>query len=256
MQTIAGHDFTTTPSRCAPVPYYAGAFTDDFKGVNLASPWNIRQGHRSAVETPIVWRWRVPRFRRGGTPGLAAAHALRGPVYYLISSPRPVPTWRASTGYVSASRPTGRRDRRVPAHAPAGFGVEVKRRIMLGTFALSAGYYDAYYLRAQKVRALLRQDFDRAFAQVDTLVAPICPTPAFKLGEKIADPLTMYLSDIHVVAINPAASPRSRCRAASPDDITASRGDADRRPLRRGHLFLIGHAYQQATDWHLARPTS
>jgi aspartyl-tRNA(Asn)/glutamyl-tRNA(Gln) amidotransferase subunit A len=88
-----------------------------------------------------------------------------------------------------------------------GFGMEVKRRIMLGTYALSAGYYDAYYLKAQKVRTLLTRDFDEAFKKVDVIAAPTCPTPAFKLGEKVNDPLAMYLADIYTVTANLAGIP-------------------------------------------------
>jgi aspartyl-tRNA(Asn)/glutamyl-tRNA(Gln) amidotransferase subunit A len=88
-----------------------------------------------------------------------------------------------------------------------GFGTEVKRRIMLGTYALSAGYYDAYYLKAQKVRTLLTRDFEEAFAQVDAIVTPTCPTPAFKLGEKIDDPLAMYLADVFTVTADLAGIP-------------------------------------------------
>src|SRR5206468_10313225 len=88
-----------------------------------------------------------------------------------------------------------------------GFGAEVKRRIMLGTYALSAGYYDAYYLRAQKVRALIRRDFDEAFGQVDAVVSPTSPTTAFRLGEKISDPLAMYLNDVYTVPANLAGLP-------------------------------------------------
>jgi aspartyl-tRNA(Asn)/glutamyl-tRNA(Gln) amidotransferase subunit A len=88
-----------------------------------------------------------------------------------------------------------------------GFGSEVKRRIMLGTYSLSSGYYDAYYLRAQKVRTLIKEDFQKAFQQVDAIITPVTPTPAFKLGEKITDPLTMYLSDIFTVAVNLAGLP-------------------------------------------------
>jgi len=89
----------------------------------------------------------------------------------------------------------------------AGFGTEVKRRIMLGTYALSAGYYDAYYLKAQKVRSLLARDFDEAFTKVDAIVTPTTPTPAFKLGEKVDDPLAMYLADIYTVTANLAGVP-------------------------------------------------
>jgi aspartyl-tRNA(Asn)/glutamyl-tRNA(Gln) amidotransferase subunit A len=88
-----------------------------------------------------------------------------------------------------------------------GFGMEVKRRIMLGTYALSAGYYEAYYLKAQKVRTLLTRDFDEAFKKVDVIAAPTCPTPAFKLGEKVDDPLAMYLADIYTVTANLAGIP-------------------------------------------------
>src|SRR5205823_827739 len=88
-----------------------------------------------------------------------------------------------------------------------GFGAEVKRRIMLGTYALSAGYYDAYYLRAQKVRALIRREFEQAFAQVDVVLSPTSPTTAFKLGEKVNDPLAMYLDDVYTVPVNLAGLP-------------------------------------------------
>jgi len=88
-----------------------------------------------------------------------------------------------------------------------GFGPEVKRRIMLGTYVLSAGYYEAYYLQAQKVRTLIKQDFDRAFAAFDLLLAPTCPTVAFRLGERLADPLAMYLSDVFTVTVNIAGIP-------------------------------------------------
>jgi aspartyl-tRNA(Asn)/glutamyl-tRNA(Gln) amidotransferase subunit A len=88
-----------------------------------------------------------------------------------------------------------------------GFGAEVKRRIMLGTFALSAGYYDAYYLKAMKVRTLIRRDFERAFEQCDVIVTPVAPTTAFRLGEKMSDPLTMYLSDIFTISVNLAGLP-------------------------------------------------
>ena len=136
----------------------------------------------------------------------------------------------------------------------AGFGPEVKRRIMLGAYVLSAGYYDAYYLKAQKVRTLLRQDFEAAFEQCDILVAPTCPTTAFKLGEKTDDPLTMYLSDIYVVSTNPAGIP----------SLSVPCGFSNGMPvgmqligphLSEDRLLQIGHAYQSVTDWHLKRPT-
>jgi aspartyl-tRNA(Asn)/glutamyl-tRNA(Gln) amidotransferase subunit A len=134
-----------------------------------------------------------------------------------------------------------------------GFGPEVKRRIMLGTYALSVGYYDAYYLKAQKVRTLIKQDFDRAFTQVDVIVCPTSPTVAFRLGEKVDDPLQMYLSDVFTLSLNLSGL----CGIAVPC------GFADGLPIG---LQIIGKAfdevtilqtawvYEQATEWHLRKP--
>jgi len=136
-----------------------------------------------------------------------------------------------------------------------GFGTEVKRRIMLGAYVLSAGYYDAYYLKAQKVRTLIRQDFEAAFEQCDVLLAPICPTTAFKLGEKTADPLTMYLSDIYVVATNPAGVPALCLPCGFSNDMPVGMQLIGPH-LSEDLLLRVGHAYQSATDWHLKNPPS
>jgi len=117
----------------------------------------------------------------------------------------------------------------------------VKRRIMLGTYVLSAGYYDAYYLRAQKVRALIRRDFDQAFASVDAIVSPTSPTTAFKLGEKMDDPLAMYLNDVYTVPANLAGLPASRFPAAS-IPRGCRRAAADRKPFEEETLLRIAHA--------------
>ena len=135
-----------------------------------------------------------------------------------------------------------------------GFGPEVKARIMLGTYALSAGYYDAYYLKAQKVRTLIRDDFLKAFSSCDALLTPTSPTAAFRLGEKVDDPLQMYLSDIFTISCNLASLPGM----SIPCGLTASGLPIGLqvlgRPFDEGTLFRIGHAYQQATDWHARRP--
>jgi len=134
----------------------------------------------------------------------------------------------------------------------AGFGPEVKRRIMLGAYVLSAGYYDAYYLKAQKGRTLLRQNFEAAFEQCDALVAPTCPNTAFKLGEKTDDPLTMYLSDIMWSLPTPLGCHPYASRVAFP---MACRWYAvDRQTPERGCAASDRHAYQSATDWHKMRP--
>ncbi len=134
---------------------------------------------------------------------------------------------------------------------------EVKRRIILGTYVLGSGYYDAYYLRAQKVRGLIREDFARAFEKVDALISPTSPVPAFKLGERVADPLQMYLADIFTIAANLAGN----CGISVPCGFAEV--DGHRLPiglqllgkaLDEGRILQIAHAYEQSTDWHKACP--
>jgi aspartyl-tRNA(Asn)/glutamyl-tRNA(Gln) amidotransferase subunit A len=134
-----------------------------------------------------------------------------------------------------------------------GFGPEVKRRIMLGTYALSTGYYDAYYLKAQKVRTLIRREFDQAFDKFDAIVTPTTPTVAFKLGEKTSDPVQMYLNDIFTQPANIAGIPA----------ISVPCGVADGLPIglqimtnhmAEDTLLQLAYAYEQATEWHLEHP--
>ena len=135
-----------------------------------------------------------------------------------------------------------------------GFGAEVKRRIMLGTYALSAGYYDAYYLKALKVRRLIRRDYDEAFAQVDLLIGPVTPTPAFKLGEMVDDPLAMYLVDLYTVSANLAgiagiSVPCGQSAHGLPIGLQLQAPPFEEERMLRG-----AHMFQQATDWHTRRP--
>lgn len=134
-----------------------------------------------------------------------------------------------------------------------GFGPEVKRRIMLGTYALSAGYYDAYYLKALKVRRLIRQDYDKAFAQVDLIAGPISPTPAFKIGEMAGDPLAMYLLDIYTVSANLAGIP-GLCLPCGKSKSGLPIGLQLQAPaLEEDRLLRGARMYEQATDWHKMR---
>jgi aspartyl-tRNA(Asn)/glutamyl-tRNA(Gln) amidotransferase subunit A len=135
-----------------------------------------------------------------------------------------------------------------------GFGAEVKRRIMLGTYALSAGYYDAYYLKALKVRRLIRNDFDAAFQQVDVIASPVAPTAAYRIGEKTDDPLAMYLGDLYTVSANLAGIPG----ISVPCGFTSAglpiglqlQGPA----MQEERLLRAAYMFQQATDWHTRRP--
>jgi aspartyl-tRNA(Asn)/glutamyl-tRNA(Gln) amidotransferase subunit A len=136
-----------------------------------------------------------------------------------------------------------------------GFGTEVKRRIMIGTYALSAGYYDAYYLKAQKVRTLIKQDFERAFSQVEVLVSPTTPTTAFKAQEKTADPLTMYLSDLMTIPVNLAGLPALSLPCGFDRQGLPIGMQLIGSVLGETRLFEVAYAYEQATPWHLQRPT-
>ncbi|MCP4041309.1 MAG: Asp-tRNA(Asn)/Glu-tRNA(Gln) amidotransferase GatCAB subunit A, partial [Gammaproteobacteria bacterium] len=134
-----------------------------------------------------------------------------------------------------------------------GFGAEVQRRIMIGTYALSAGYYDAYYLKAQQVRRLIKNDFDRAFAEVDVVMGPTSPTTAFRLGEKTDDPVSMYLSDIYTIAANLAGLPGISIPAGFVDGLPVGLQIIGNY-FTEGLLLNLSHRYQQVSDWHTRTP--
>jgi len=137
----------------------------------------------------------------------------------------------------------------------AGFGKEVKRRIMLGTYTLSAGYYDAYYLKAQKVRTLIKQDFEAAFEKVDVLVCPTAPTTAFKAGEKTEDPLSMYLGDLMTIPVNLAGLPGMSVPCGFDEKGLPIGLQLIGKVLREDQLFQVAYAYEQSTEWHLRSPS-
>ena len=134
-----------------------------------------------------------------------------------------------------------------------GFGTEVKRRIILGGYALSAGYYDAYYLKAQKVRTLIRREFEREFERFDALVMPTSPSVAFKLGEKTMDPLQMYLNDVFTMPANIAGIPGISVPAGLVDGLPVGL-QLMARPLGEETLLRVAYAYEQATEWHKLHP--
>ena len=135
-----------------------------------------------------------------------------------------------------------------------GFGAEVKRRIMIGTYALSAGYYDAYYLKAQKVRTLIKRDFEKAFGHVDVLVCPTVPTTAYLAGEKSDDPLSMYLGDLMTIPVNLAGLPAMSLPCGFDEDGMPIGMQLIGNVLREDLLFEVGYAYEQSTDWHKHKP--
>ena len=258
LQAIAGKDARDATSLPEPVPNYIKSLDRPVKGLRLGIPKEYFQaGMEAGVESSI--HEAIQKFKELGMEirEVSLPHTTYGlPVYYLILFAEASANLARFDGTRFGMSIDEGAENVIELYLQTrreGFGAEVKRRIMLGAYVLSAGYYDAYYLKAQKVRTLLRQDFETAFEQCDALVAPTCPTTAFKLGEKTADPLTMYLSDIYVVATNPAGVPSLSVPCGFSNDMPVGMQLIGRH-LSEDVLLQIGHAYQSATDWHLQRP--
>ncbi len=210
LSVIAGHDPNDSTSADVPVEDYATAIQQPVQGLRIGVPEDyfgagLDQEVKEKVEAGIanlerLGCQRVPLHMPHTDYAIAA--------YYIIATAEASSNLARYDGVRYGVRAARRHlDRDVSQDARSGFGAEVKRRIMLGTYALSAGYYDAYYLRAQKVRALIARDFSDAFGKVDAIITPTAPTPAFRLGEKTSDPLQMYLADIYTVTGSLAGVP-------------------------------------------------
>jgi aspartyl-tRNA(Asn)/glutamyl-tRNA(Gln) amidotransferase subunit A len=259
LNAIAGDDPRDATSLKVKIPDYTQFLTPSLKGKTIGViketfGEGLDETVASTVQTAIqqlkdlgakVVEVSCPRFRYG----IAA--------YYIIAPSEASANLARYDGVKYGSRIEDAEDlldmyRRTRAE---GFGAEVKRRIMIGTYALSAGYYDAYYLKAQKVRTLIKQDFEQAFEQVDALVTPTAPTTAFKLNEKVSDPLSMYLLDLMTIPVNlaglPALSLPCGFDAAGLPVGLQIIGNV----LREDQILQVAHAYEQATAWHQQEPT-
>lgn len=258
LEHIAGHDPRDSTTYSSPVPNYTEDIDKPVKGMKLGIPKEyFVAGMEAGVESSI--QEAIRQFEKLGMEihEVSLPHTKYGlPVYYLLLFAEASANLARMDGTrFGLSVSEGAKDV-IDIYLKTrheGFGDEVKRRIMLGAYALSAGYYDAYYLKAQKVRTLLRQDFETAFASVDLLLAPTCPTTAFKLGEKTSDPLEMYLSDIYVVATNPAGVPALALPCGFSKDMPVGMQLIGKH-LDEQTLFQVAHTYQQATDWHKQLP--
>jgi len=259
LRAIAGYDRRESTSMPLEVPDYVAALerTESLSDVHIGIPQEyfiegiqpeVREAVRKAIEVLAELGAEVVEVSLPHTQ-----YAL--PVYYLIAPAEASANLARYDGVRYGFRYPEAKDwsdtyRLTRQH---GFGAEVKRRTMLGTYALSAGYYDAYYLKAQQVRTLIKEDFDRAFAKVDLLAAPVSPSVAFRLGEKVDDPLQMYLSDIFTLSVNLAGI----CGVSVPC------GFAEGLPIGlqlmgaafdEATLLRVAYAYEQATEWHGKRP--
>jgi aspartyl-tRNA(Asn)/glutamyl-tRNA(Gln) amidotransferase subunit A len=255
---MSGSDLRDSTSVPEPVPDYTAALTGDIKGLKIGLPKEYLVGGldpevKAAVDAA------VKKLESLGATlvEISLPHTdYAVATYYIIATAEASANLARFDGIRYGARVEGSDPIKLyEATRGAGFGPEVKRRIILGTYVLSSGYYDAYYLRAQKVRTLIREDFLKAFAQVDAVVTPTTPTAAFKVGEKSDDPLQMYLSDIFTISCNLAGI----CGLSIPCGFTGNPKlpiglQLLGKPFGEATILRIAHAYEQSTEWHLQKP--
>jgi aspartyl-tRNA(Asn)/glutamyl-tRNA(Gln) amidotransferase subunit A len=257
LEAIAGHDPADSTSVDRPVPRYSEALTADVKGLRLGIPkeYFIR-GMQPEVEQAV--RTAIQELEKNGAviEEISLPHTEYAvAVYYIVATAEASSNLARYDGMRYGHRATAKDlTETYMISRGEGFGPEVKRRIMLGTYALSAGYYDAYYLKAQRVRTLIKQDFDEAFKHCDVIVTPTAPTTAFKLAEKIQDPLQMYLSDIYTISINLAGLPALSLPCGF-DQVGMPIGmQIVGKHFDEATILRVGHAYEQATEWSKRKP--
>jgi aspartyl-tRNA(Asn)/glutamyl-tRNA(Gln) amidotransferase subunit A len=261
LSAIAGHDPKDSTSLKVAIPNYAASLKPDFKPRGQLRIGIIKEtfgeGLDSVVEEAVTKA--VDQLQSLG----AEIHIISCPTFryglptYYIIAPSEASANLARYDGVKYGYRAPDADNLLSMYTrtrATGFGTEVKRRIMIGTYALSAGYYDAYYLKAQKVRTLIKRDFEKAFGLVDVLVCPTSPTTAFKAGEKTTDPLSMYLTDLMTIPVNLAGLPSLSLPCGFDDQGLPIGLQLIGNVLREDLLFQVAYAYEQSTTWHLRKP--
>ena len=258
LQILSGVDHCDSTSVPRPVPHYAEGLVGDIKGLKLGLPKEYMVGGL-APDVKEATDAAVKQFEKLGAEIVEISlphtdYAIAA--YYIVATAEASANLARFDGIRYGARVEGADPIELYSKTRgAGFGAEVKRRIILGTYVLSSGYYDAYYLRAQKVRTLIRQDFLNAFEKVDAIVCPTSPTAAFKIGEKSGDPLQMYLIDIFTISANLAGI----CGMSIPCGFTKEPKlpiglQLMGKPFGEETILRIGYAYEQSTDWHKEKP--
>jgi aspartyl-tRNA(Asn)/glutamyl-tRNA(Gln) amidotransferase subunit A len=261
LSVLAGHDPRDSTSVARAVPDYAAIVAggaDGARGLRVALPREyFGAGMQPAVEQAV--RAAAATFRAGGADVRDASlphteHAVG--CYYILATAEASSNLARYDGirYGLRAGADGSLLDLYRQTREAGFGAEVKRRIMLGTYVLSSGYYDAYYLKAQKVRTLIRRDFERVFEHADVIITPAAPTTAFRIGEKIADPLQMYLSDVFMISINLAGLPAIVLPCGVDEDGMPIGLQIVGPPFGEEVVLRAARAFEQATAWHQLRP--
>jgi len=255
---IAGRDPHDSTSVNRPVPDYAAALGRGVEGLRIGIPREyFVDGMQPEVETAVRGAVRVLEQQGARVAEVSLPHTTYAiPAYYLIATAEASSNLARYDGIkygLRAADADGLLAMYQRTRA-AGFGAEVKRRIMLGTYALSAGYYDAYYVKALQVRTLIRRDFEAVFADHDVLVTPTAPTTAFRIGEKTTDPLQMYLSDIFTISVNLAGLPALSLPCGFDAAALPIGVQIIGRPFEEDTVLAAAHAYEQATEWHRMTP--
>jgi aspartyl-tRNA(Asn)/glutamyl-tRNA(Gln) amidotransferase subunit A len=258
MNAIAGYDPRDSTSVPHPVPDYTRQLIPDIKGLKIGIPKEyFVEGMQNEVR--VALKAAIDKLRELGAEidwDVSLPHTKYALAVYYILAPSEASANLArydGVKYGFSERDASNVIETTERTRQFGFGTEVKRRIMLGTYALSAGYYDAYYVKAQKVRTLIKREFDQAFEKYDALVTPTSPIVPFKLGEKLEDPMQMYLSDICTLPINIAGIPAISIPAGFAGNLPIGMQIIGK-PFSEEILLRIAFAYEQATEWHKRKP--
>ena len=259
LQVMAGHDAKDSTSIDHPVPDYRATLGDSLAGLRIGLPKQFF-GEGLSADTGALIQAAIRELEKLGATTVEVDlpnSGLSVPAYYVIAPAECSSNLSRFDGVRFGHRCDSPKDLEdlYKRSRAEGFGEEVRRRIMIGTYALSAGYYDAYYLQAQRVRRLIKQDFDAAFAQCDVILGPTAPETAFALGAKQADPIAMYLQDIYTIATNLAGLPGMSIPAGFSGGLPV--GLQLIGPYwSEARLLNVAHRYQQVTDWHRQIPAA
>jgi aspartyl-tRNA(Asn)/glutamyl-tRNA(Gln) amidotransferase subunit A len=257
LAAMGGHDPRDSTSVDVPVPDYAAGLDESLQGLRIGlveefMDEGLDPDNAAALEAALkVLEGLGAKLHRISLPNIG----LSVPTYYVVAPAECSSNLSRFDGVRFGHRAEAPRDLEdlYKRSRGEGFGAEVKRRIMTGTYVLSAGYYDAYYLKAQRVRQLIAADFNRAFESVDVIVGPTSPTPAFELGAKMDDPVTMYLNDIYTIGVNLAGLPGLSAPCGFVNGLPVGLQIIGR-AFDEGRILNVAHRYQQATDWHARAP--